>query len=75
MEDAFKFSDFINDELWVLLRWVEVGNPINQQRSGQNNKCCFEFFQVQKALAFIKKSRRVQTNVQNNKWKLICALL
>jgi hypothetical protein len=55
MEDAFKFNDFTDDELWVLLRWVEVGKPINQQRSGQNNKCCFELFQMQKTLAFIKK--------------------
>jgi hypothetical protein len=55
MEDAFKFSDFTGDELWVLLRWVEVGKPINQQRSGQNKKCCFELFQMQRTLAFIKK--------------------
>jgi hypothetical protein len=55
MEDAFKFSDFTNDKLWMLLRWFEVGKLVNQQRSGQNNKCCFELFQMQKTLAFIKK--------------------
>lgn len=29
MVDAFQFSDFTDDELWVLLRWVEVGKPVN----------------------------------------------
>jgi hypothetical protein len=29
MAYAFKFSDFTDDELWVLLRWVEVGKPLN----------------------------------------------
>jgi hypothetical protein len=55
MKYAFKFSDFTNDELWVLLRWVEVGKPINQQRSWKNNKCCFELFQMQKRFAFLKQ--------------------
>jgi hypothetical protein len=55
MDDAFKFSDFIDDKLWVLLRWVEMGKLVNQQRSRQNNKCCFKLFQMQKKLAFIKK--------------------
>jgi hypothetical protein len=55
MEDAFKFNNFTNDKLLVLLRLVEAGKLRNQQRNGQNNKCCFELSQMQKTLAFFKK--------------------
>jgi hypothetical protein len=66
MRDAFKFNDFTNDELWVLLKWVEMGKSVNQQRSGQ------------KKLHFSKKNleckQMFKTINGNNKCKLTSAL-
>jgi hypothetical protein len=55
MKDAFKFNDFTNDELWVLLRWVEMGKPVNQQRSGQFFFVVLSFFKCKKNCIFQKK--------------------
>jgi hypothetical protein len=77
MKYAFKFSDFTNDKLWVLLRWVEMGKPINQQRSWQNNKCSKQKMETTNAsllVAFRKSKNYMMPNKILNELKNLSQL-